>query len=523
MLRNLQSVPFSLAIEPDLMPDLLQIEHIRKTFPGVVALDEVSFAVAPGEIHTLLGENGAGKSTLMNVLTGLYHPDRGEIKVDGQQVSFASPRDSLAYGIGMVHQHFMLVPAHSVFENILLALDKVPNLFSRKKFKAQIQQLIDEFDLQLDLETPVWKLSIGAQQWIELIKLLMRDCRLLILDEPTAVLTPQESQRLFKVLLRLRQQGKSIIFISHKMREVMEISDRVTILKKGRSITSLARGAYDEKKLATLMIGADKIPQWQKHSRVGEEIVLDIRQLAVRNDRGLADLENFSLQLKKGEILGIAGVVGNGQKALAEVLTGLKEASQGQILAGQQDLTSSNAKRSYIAGIAHIPEDRKSIGIAPDMSVAENLIMKSFKSGAFSRWIFQDKMAIRRNAAEKIAQFAIKVGPDGTPVRYLSGGNIQKVIIARELSEQPAVLVALYPTRGLDIGSAEYVHKVIADGAAEGMSSILISEDLDELLKLSDRIAVMFRGKLIGCVDPHATSREEIGLMMSGEVQGGAA
>jgi len=505
------------------MPDFLQIEHIRKTFPGVVALDDVSFSVAAGEIHTLLGENGAGKSTLMNVLTGLYHPDRGEIRIDNSKVSFTSPRDSLACGIGMVHQHFMLVPAHSVFENILLALDNVPNFFSRNQFKKKIQLLIDEFGLELDLETPVWKLSIGAQQWIELIKLLMRDCRLLILDEPTAVLTPQEADRLFAVLDRLKNRGKSIIFISHKMREVMQISDRVTILKKGHSVTSLKRGEYDENKLASLMIGNDKIPQWQKNLQMSDEIVLDIQKLSVRNDRGLSDLDSFELKLKKGEILGIAGVAGNGQKALAEVLTGLKNASSGRIMAKGEDITTSDAKKSYIAGIAHIPEDRKSIGIAPDMSVDENLIMKSFKSGAFSNWIFQDKKAIRRNASKKIEQFAIKSGPDGTPVRYLSGGNIQKVIIARELSEEPAVLVALYPTRGLDIGSAEYVHKVIADGADRGMSTILIAEDLDELLKLSDRIAVMFRGQLVGYVDPRETTREEIGLMMSGEKQGATA
>jgi len=493
------------------MTNFLQIRNIRKTFPGVVALDDVSFSVVPGEIHTLLGENGAGKSTLMNVLTGLYHPDRGEISIAGKPVHFISPRDSLTCGIGMVHQHFMLVPAHSVFENILLALDNVPNFFSRKIYKEKVQKLIDEFDLDLDLETPVWKLSIGAQQWIELIKLLMRDCQLLILDEPTAVLTPQEAERLFNVLRQLKGQGKSIIFISHKMREVMEISDRVTILKKGRSLETLARGDFDESKLASLMIGKDKIPQWQKNLQMSDEIVLDIQGLSVRNDRGLADLDEFNLRLKKGEILGIAGVAGNGQKALAEVLTGLKNTSQGRIMAGEKDITNSNAR------YAHIPEDRKTIGIAPDMSVDENLIMKSFKSGLFRNWIFQDKRAIRRNAKEKIEQFAIKSGPDGTPVRYLSGGNIQKVIIARELSENPAVLVALYPTRGLDIGSAGYVHKVIADGADRGMSTILIAEDLDELLKLSDRIAVMFRGRLIGYVDPRNTTREEIGLMMSGE------
>lgn len=505
------------------MSDILQIKNIRKTFPGVVALDDVSFSVARGEIHTLLGENGAGKSTLMNVLTGLYHPDRGEITIAGKSVHFTSPRDSLSFGIGMVHQHFMLVPAHSVFENILLALENVPNFFNRKAYKEKIQGLLNEFDLDLDLDTPVWKLSIGAQQWIELIKLLMRDCELLILDEPTAVLTPQEANRLFSVLAQLKGQGKSIIFISHKMREVMEISDRVTILKKGRSVTTLSRGDFDESKLASLMIGKDKIPEWQKNLQMSDGIVLNIQNLSARNDRGLADLDNFNLELKEGEILGIAGVAGNGQKALAEILTGLKNASQGRILARGDDITNSNARYSYIAGIAHIPEDRKTIGIAPDMSVDENLIMKSFKNGPFRNWIFQDKRAIRRNAVEKIEQFAIKTGPDGTPVRYLSGGNIQKVIIARELSEHPAVLVALYPTRGLDIGSAEYVHKVIADGAVKGMSTILIAEDLDELLKLSDRIAVMFRGRLIGYVDPRKTTREEIGLMMSGEAQGGAS
>lgn len=504
------------------MTDFLHIQNIRKTFPGVVALDDVSFSVAPAEIHTLLGENGAGKSTLMNVLTGLYHPDRGQITIAGKQVHFTSPRDSLACGIGMVHQHFMLVSAHSVFENILLALDNVPNLFNRKTYKDKIQKLIDEFNLDLDLDTPVWKLSIGAQQWIELIKLLMRDCQLLILDEPTAVLTPQEADRLFAVLQQLKKQGKSIIFISHKMREVMEISDRVTILKKGCSLETLARGDFNESKLASLMIGKDKIPQWQKTLQMSDQIILDIQGLSVRNDRGLSDLDNFNLRLKKGEILGIAGVAGNGQKALAEVLTGLKNTSQGRIMAGEEDITNSTARSSYIAGIAHIPEDRKTIGIAPDMSIDDNLIMKSFKSGSFRNWIFQNKRAIRRNAEEKIEQFAIKTGPDGTPIRYLSGGNIQKVIIARELSEDPSVLVALYPTRGLDIGSAEYVHKVIADGAHRGMSTILIAEDLDELLKLSDRIAVMFRGKLIGYVDPRKTTREEIGLMMSGETPGDA-
>ncbi len=499
------------------MADLLRVEHIRKTFPGVVALDQVSFEVRPGEIHTLLGENGAGKSTLMNVLTGLYHPDSGRVLMSGKPVRLASPRDSLALGIGMVHQHFMLVPAHSVFENILLALDGVPPFFSRKKYRAEILRMMAVFDLDLDLDSPIWKLSIGARQWIELIKLLMRDCRLLILDEPTAVLTPQESERLFCVLKRIKEQGKSIIFISHKMREVMAVSDRVTVLKKGCSLASLERGEFDEHKLAGLMIGADRIPEWEKSTVPSFEVALRVRGLAVHNERGLAELDYLDLDIHKGEILGIAGIAGNGQNALAEVLTGLRRAAAGRILAGEEDITHGDARHSYVAGIAHVPEDRKSMGIAPDLSVDDNLILKSYKSPAFRRGFFQDFDAIRRNAREKIAQFSIQSGPAGTPVRHLSGGNIQKVIIARELSEKPRVLVALYPSRGLDMGSAEYVHKVMVDGAADGMATLLISEDLDELLKLSDRIAVMFRGRVVGYADPRHTNREQIGLMMSGE------
>lgn len=499
------------------MAELLKLHQIRKTFPGVVALDDVSLTVKRGEIHTLLGENGAGKSTLMNVLTGFYAPDRGSISFAGQSVHFSSPADSLTQGIGMVHQHFMLIPAHSVLENILVALQNVPALLPQRQVRESIRRTIEEYGLDLNLDTPVWKLSIGAQQWIELIKLLMRNCQLLILDEPTAVLTPQETDKLFAVLHKLKDQGKSIIFISHKMREVMEISDRVTILKKGRSLTTLAREDFDQQRLARLMIGSDKIPEWQKSLPFSDELVLEIENLGVRNDRGRADLDNFNLQLKKGEILGIAGIAGNGQKALAEALTGLVKIERGRVLAAGHDMTGSCARSSYIAGIAHIPEDRKAIGIAPDLSLDENLILKNFRAARFRHGFFQSRSAIRRNAEEKIDQFAIKAGPAGSPVRLLSGGNIQKVIIARELSERPAVLVALYPTRGLDMGSAEYVHKVIAEGASQGMSTILISEDLDELYKICDRVAVIFRGRLVGYVDPANTSRQQIGLMMSGE------
>lgn len=499
------------------MEPILKVDRIVKTFPGVKALDGVCLNVYPGEIHTLLGENGAGKSTLMNVLNGLYSPDSGEILIDGKRQVFGSPKDSLSAGIGMVHQHFMLIYSHTVFENILLAVGGLPFFLNRHKLKQKIEAVMERFDLSIDLDAPIWKLSIGQQQWVELIKLLIRDCRVLILDEPTAVLTPQEADRLFEFLYKLREEGRSVIFISHKMREVMELSDRVTILKKGAAVNELVRGGFDEKLLADLMIGMDEVPVWERTHKVFNDTILKIENLYADKDKNMSDVINLNLELRKGEILGIAGVAGNGQKTLAEVLTGLKNPKSGKITTNGIDITNADSRQSHIAGIAHVPEDRKSMGIAPEMSVDDNLILKSYKQKKFRKFFFQNKKAIRENAEKQIHDFAIKAGPKGTPIRLLSGGNIQKVIIARELSLRPNVLVALYPTRGLDIGSAEYVHKVLMEARDDNMSTILISEDLDELLKLADRIAVMFRGEITGIVDPEHTSREEIGLLMSGE------
>jgi len=501
------------------MQPILKIDSIVKTFPGVKALDGVCLNIYEGEIHTLLGENGAGKSTLMNVLNGLYAPDSGDIVINGKQHIFSAPKDSIKAGIGMVHQHFMLVYNHSVLENILLSVEGLKSFFKKNTIRKQVEDILSRFNLEIDLDDPIWKLSIGEQQWVELIKLLIRDCKILILDEPTAVLTPQEADKLFIFLKKLREEGKSIIFISHKMREVMELSDRVTILKKGTSIKELTRGNFDENTLASLMIGSDEIPKWERKPKEFGDEILSIRNLSVDNDKGLSDLEDFTLSLKEGEILGIAGIAGNGQKALAEVLTGLKNPNSGNILVKGEDITFADSRKSHIAGIAHVPEDRKSMGVAPEMSVDDNLILKSYKDKKFRKSFIQDKKAIKKNAETLIDNFAIKTGPEGSPVRLLSGGNIQKVIIARELSLRPSVLVALYPTRGLDIGSAEYVHKVLMEARDNNMSTILISEDLDELLKLSDRISVMFRGTVTGTVDPEQTTREEIGLLMSGEVQ----
>ncbi|BAI80449.1 sugar ABC transporter, ATP-binding protein [Deferribacter desulfuricans SSM1] len=495
---------------------LLSLKNITKSFGNVIANNNVTFDIEKGEIHTLLGENGAGKSTLMNIITGLYKPDSGEILWKGKQVEINSPMDALKLGIGMVHQHFMLVRNHTVYENLFLSVDKPPFLLKKQDILDKINGIIEKFDLNISLNDPVWKLEIGKQQWIEIIKLLLRDCELFILDEPTAVLTPQESQKLFEFLKGLRDSGKSIIFISHKMKEVMDISDKVTVLKKGEVVKTLKRGDFDEKILANLMIDRDEEITFERKLLKEKKVILSLKDLYVRNEKGLSDLDGLSLDIYKGEVFGIAGVAGNGQKALAEVLTGLKKVERGQILINGQDMTYSGARSKYIAGIAHIPEDRKTMGIAPDMSVEENLVLKNYKDKQFRKGIFLNFKKIRENAIKKVEDFDIRLASLDQSVRFLSGGNIQKVIIARELSQHPQILVALYPTRGLDVGSAEYVHKVILEERDKGVTTILISEDLDELLRLSDRIGVIFRGKIIGIVEPSKTTITEIGLLMAG-------
>ncbi|KAA0259554.1 ABC transporter ATP-binding protein [Deferribacter autotrophicus] len=495
---------------------LLELKEITKIFGKITANNKVSFNVRVGEVHTLLGENGAGKSTLMNILTGLYKPDSGHIYWEGKKVNINSPADALKLGIGMVHQHFMLVRNHTVYENLFFSVSKPPFMLKNNEVKKRIKEIIERFNLGISLDEPIWKLEIGKQQWVEIIKLLLRDCKLFILDEPTAVLTPQESEKLFEFLHELKKDGRSIIFISHKMKEVMDISDRVTILKKGEVVKTLEKGQFDENILAKLMIDRDEEIVLSKKPLADKKVILKLQDLYVRNDKGLSDLDGLSLEVFKGEIFGIAGVAGNGQKALAEVLTGLKKVEKGLIEINGQDMTYSSARSKYIAGIAHIPEDRKTMGIAPDMSVEENLVLKNFKDKKFRKGFFLNFKKIRENAKEKIKNFDIKVASLNQAVRFLSGGNIQKVIIARELSQHPQILVALYPTRGLDIGSAEYVHKVLLEEREKGVTTILISEDLDELFKLSDRIGVIFRGKIVGIVDPEKTSITEIGLLMAG-------
>ncbi len=494
---------------------ILQLKNISKSFGDFKANKGISFDLKKGEILTVLGENGAGKSTLMNIITGFYRSDEGEIFLNGEPIFLHSPKDAIKYGIGMVHQHFMLVKNNTVFENLLVALKEKEFFINKEKYTKKFLELFEKFNLNIDLNIPLWKLSIGEQQWIEIIKLLINDCQILILDEPTTLLTPQETDFLFEFLINLKKEGKSIIFISHKIREVMEISDRIVILKKGELVGTINRDEFDENKISYMMVGSALKEKYEKDVKPSDEILLELRDIYAKNDKGLSDLLGFNLEVKKGEILGIAGVSGNGQKALAEVLTGLKDPYKGHIYLNGQDITYGNSRQKYIHGIAHIPEDRKAMGIAPDLTVEENLILKNFKNDELGGFLLNRKN-IQKYANDLVERFNIQYGVKNAPVRLLSGGNIQKVIIARELSENPTVLVALYPTRGLDVGSQEFIHQTIIEHQKKGMSTIYISEDLDELLKISDRIAVIFRGKNMGYLDPKNADKKTIGKMMGG-------
>lgn len=497
---------------------ILRLKNISKKFGDFQANNAISFDLKKGEILTVLGENGAGKSTLMNIITGFYQNDGGEIIIDGKQIHFKSPKDAINHGIGMVHQHFMLVKNNTVFENLLVALKEKDFFINKEKYSKKFIEIFQKFNLNIDLDIPLWKLSIGEQQWIEIIKLLINDCKILILDEPTTLLTPQETDFLFDFLLKLKKEGKSIIFISHKIKEVMEISDRIVILKKGELAGILNKDEFNENRISQLMVGSVLKDKYEKDIKTSEEILLQMSDIYAKNDKGLSDLLGFNLEVRKSEILGIAGISGNGQKALAEVLTGLKDPYKGKIYLNGQDITYGNTRHKYIHGIAHIPEDRKAMGIAPDLTVEENLILKKYKNKELGGILFNRKK-IQKYAKNLIDKFNIQYGIKNAPVRLLSGGNIQKVIIARELSENPTVLVALYPTRGLDVGSQEFIHQTIFEHQRKGMSTIYISEDLDELLKISDRIAVIFRGKNMGYLDPKNVDKKTIGKMMGGIVK----
>jgi simple sugar transport system ATP-binding protein len=495
----------------------IELRGIVKRFPGVVANDHVSLKVQAGEVHALLGENGAGKTTLMRILYGLYQPDEGEILLDDRPVRLRSPADSIRHGIGMIHQHFMLVPTLTVAENVALGLPSGRGvLLDTDRVAQRIRQLATSYGLQVDPSAYVWQLSVGEQQRVEILKALYRGAQVLILDEPTAVLTPQEVQELFVTLRRMVAEGHLLIFISHKLHEVLTISDRVTVLRGGRVVQSLVTAETDRRELARLMVGREVLLRVDRPPVEKGQVRLRLDDVWAQGDRGLPAVRGISLEVRAGEILGVAGVSGNGQRELAELIAGLRRATSGRLRLDEHDITVWEPDRRLALGLAYIPEERMRDGVIRELSVEENLIIEDHGRPPFARGIFLNFARIAQHVDRLIDEFEIKTPSRSTPLRNLSGGNIQKLILARELAKRPSVLVAAQPTRGVDIGSTEYIHRRLIEQRAAGTATLLISEDLDEVLNLSDRLAVLYEGRVMGILDREEATVERLGLMMAG-------
>ncbi|WEO69548.1 ABC transporter ATP-binding protein [Rhizobium rhizogenes] len=515
------ATPFS---APPGTPPLVQLKGIAKYFPGVIANEDIDLDVLPGEIHALLGENGAGKSTLMNILTGIYQPDAGEIIIDGYAKQFATPLQAIAAGIGMVHQHFKLVQAFTVAENIHLGWSETPRRASAQVLEARTAALAAKFNLQTRPGARVSDLSTGEQQRVEILRVLARQARVLILDEPTAVLTPAEARELFKALRDFVAQGNAVIFISHKLDEVLEISDRISILRGGRKIATQNTADCNPRMLAKLMVGRDIVLADMRHRAAGAapispEPVLSLDNVSALNDAGDEALHGVSLQVHAGEILGIAGVAGNGQRELSQVLAGMRPISDGLILVEGTPVGRSNAAAFVERGIGHIPEDRLHSGLAPALSITVNAVMREYKrSPVSSGGVYRPGAATA--LAKEIAAVADVAIPDfGMPIRNLSGGNQQRLVARREMRIANKVLIAAYPSRGLDVGAINTMLRYIVELRDAGAGIVLISEELEELLNLSDRIAVLYEGKVMGIVENDKADIDQIGLMMGGRAQ----
>jgi len=505
----------------------LELSGITKSFGHLLANDHVDLVVEQGEVHCLLGENGAGKTTLMNILFGLLHADSGEVRIDGRPVRFADPGDAVRRGIGMVHQHFMLIPVFSVAENIVLGFEPLKRLgfLDRRRARADIRRVSEEFGLEVDPDALVEDLPVGAQQRVEILKALMRDAQLLILDEPTAVLTPQETQGLFRVIRSLASSGRSVLFITHKLKEVLAVADRITVMRSGRVVGSTGPAGTTEAELASMMVGRDVELVVKKEVAKPGPVVLEVSDLSVVDDRGVTVVDHASFEVRSGEILAVAGVQGNGQTELAEAITGLAERAHlsGSVRLGGRDITGATPRRALKAGIANVPEDRQTDGLVLSMSIADNLVLDVYNQAPYARHGARDLARARSDGQAKLKEFDIRAASVDDPVSALSGGNQQKVIVARELSRPIKLLVASQPTRGLDVGSIEYVHRRIVAERDKGAAVLLVSSELDEVFALGDRIAVMYRGRIVGIVPP-SVSREKVGLMMAGvsepEVEG---
>jgi general nucleoside transport system ATP-binding protein len=503
---------------------VLELRGITKQFPGVLANDHVDLDLRKGEVHALLGENGAGKSTLMSILYGLYTADSGEILMNGTPVSIDSPSDAIRRGIGMVHQHFMLIPVMTVTENIVLAQEPkhAGVLLDYDAAEDRVRELSKSFGLAVDPDARIERITVGQQQRVEILKALYRGAEILILDEPTAVLTPQEAHELFEIIEELKSQGKSIIFISHKLNEVLEVADRISVLRRGKLVETMPREGATEAGLARSMVGREVLLRVEKKPAQPGDVLLHVEDLVVRDDRGLEAVRSVSFDVRAGEIVGIAGVDGNGQSELIDALAGLRSVASGEISVGGEDLTRASARKALDAGVGHIPEDRHRRGLVLDFNLAENLALHDYGKEPFSRLGWVNPRRWFRWARGLLQEFDVRGGGPATRGASLSGGNQQKVVLAREISRDPSVLIAAQPTRGLDVGAIEFVHRRLVEQRDAGKAVLLVSLELEEVLSLSDRILVLYEGEIVGEFPPDA-SEEEVGMAMIGGRQREAA
>lgn len=497
---------------------VVEMRNITKRFPGIVANDNINLKVKKGEIHALLGENGAGKSTLMNVLFGLYQPEEGEIYIHEKKVKITSPNIANDLGIGMVHQHFMLVEPFTVTENIILGTEpkKGANIDYTNAVK-KVREISEKYGLKVDPTAKISDISVGMQQRVEILKTLYRGADILIFDEPTAVLTPQEIKELIDIMGNLVKEGKSIILITHKLKEIMAICDTVTIIRRGKTIDTLKVSETNPDDLAEKMVGREVSFGVEKSEPKIRETILTVEDVVAKNNRGITMLDHISFEVRSGEILGIAGVDGNGQSELIEVLSGLKKATSGDVKIKGKSIINNNPRKIAESGVGHIPEDRHKHGLVLNFSVSENMVLKSYYKKAFNKGGFLDFGKIRSYAKKLIEEFDVRTPSESTLARALSGGNQQKAIIAREVDLDPEVLIAAQPTRGLDVGAIEFIHKRLVDQRDKGKAVLLISLELEEILSVSDRIAIIYEGKIVGVVDPKETNEQELGLLMSGQ------
>ncbi len=494
---------------------ILVIDNVTKVFPGVVANDSVSVEIRRAEIHCLLGENGAGKTTLADILYGVYRPDDGHVSLDGRHLEMSSPKDAISVGIGMVHQHFELVPPMSVIENVVIGTSAKQWLDLRDA-RRRLEEFFADYDVEIDPDAEVGRLSVGEQQWVEIFKTLYFGVDILILDEPTAVLTPQGIEELFRILRRMRDEGLTIILITHKLKEVMDLSDRVTVLRRGRVVGTVDTVDVDQLELARMMVGREVLLQVDKARAEPGAPVLEVDEVHLASDTGRGSLDGLTLAVGAGEIVGVAGVSGNGQNALFDAVVGVRHPTSGAIRIAGQDTTEASPHKIATLGVASVPGDRISQGLLMDFSVKENLVLGNQRARRFSKVGILDRSQIDAFAAESIGNFEIKTPSASQTTRTLSGGNLQKIIMARELSGEPRLIVVHQPTRGLDIAASEYVRQRLAQERDRGAAVLLMSEDLDEIFQLSDRIAVIYDGRIVAVTEPDTTTLEEIGMHMTG-------